>query len=412
MDVQQTFAELSQQHPIVFQVVGLSLLVVFGWLADLIASRWMLRLARAAVGRSETNWDDALLNAHFFNRVANLFPVLFVYFGSELFAPQPTVEIVIQRIALASATLITAMAVSALLNAVAEIYAQLPDVGQRPIKGYLGFVRLIVYLVCGIVSLSILMDRSPWIFLSGLGAVSAVLLIVFRDTLLSLVASIQITNNHLLNVGDWIEMPEYGADGDVIDVTLHTVKIQNWDKTITTVPTHAFITSSFKNWRGMSDSNSRRIKRSLYVDVTSIRFLEEGEIERFSQFAALHDYIADKRGELATHNAEAGRNPEINADIRRLTNVGTLRAYMFEYLKRHPKIHPARTLIVRQLPPGPEGLPLEIYCFTNDIVWANHEGIQSDIFDHFLAIAPEFGVRIFQQPSGADLATLAAASGA
>jgi miniconductance mechanosensitive channel len=412
VDLQQTISEFSQQHPIIFQAIGLSLLALLGWLADSIASRWMLRIARAAVGRSETHWDDALLNAHFFNRVANLIPVLFIYFGGEIFALQPRVEVVIQRVALASATLITAMAVSAFLNAVADIYSQLPDVGRRPIKGYLGFVRLIVYLVCAIVSLSILMDRSPWIFLSGLGAVSAVLLIVFRDTLLSLVASIQIMNNRLLDVGDWIEMPSYGADGDVIDVTLHTVKVQNWDKTITTVPTHAFITSSFKNWRGMSDSNSRRIKRSLSVDVTSVRFLEEDEIERFSQFALLRDYMADKRGELSAHNAEDGRNQEINADIRRLTNAGTLRAYMFEYLKNHPKIHQGRTLIVRQLAPGPEGLPLEIYCFTNDIVWANHEGIQSDLFDHFLAIAPEFGVRIFQQPSGADVAQLAATPGA
>ncbi len=400
-------SDFARDFPVLSQSLGLLGLFVLGWIADWIATRWMLRIARAAVGRSETHWDDALLNAKFFHRVANLFPVLFVYFGVELFVFEEGVELVIQRVALASATIIAAVAVSAFLNAVADIYSQLPDVGHRPIKGYLGFVRLIVYLVCAIVALSILMDRSPWIFLSGLGAVSAVLLIVFRDTLLSLVASVQITNNRLLNVGDWIEMPAYGADGDVIDVTLHTVKIQNWDKTITTIPTHAFITSSFKNWRGMSESNSRRIKRSLHVDVTSIRFLDEDEIERFSQFALLRDYIAGKRSELAAHNADGGRNPAINADIRRLTNVGTLRAYMLEYLKAHPKIHPDRTLIVRQLPPGPEGLPIEIYCFTNDIVWANHEGIQSDLFDHFLAIAQDFGVRIYQRPSGADLAGFA-----
>ena len=403
MDLQQSADELSRTHPIVYQVVGLLALFVLGWIADWIATRWMLRIARAAVGRSEAHWDDALLNSRFFHRVANLFPVLFVYFGAEIVAIHGSVEVVVQRIALASATFIAALAVSALLNAVAEIYSQLPDVGRRPIKGYLGFVRLIVYLVCAIVALSILMDRSPWIFLSGLGAVSAVILLVFRDTLLSLVASVQITNNRLLNVGDWIEMPSYGADGDVIDVTLNTVKIQNWDKTITTVPTYAFITSSFKNWRGMSESNSRRIKRALYIDVNSIRFLDEDEIERFSRFAMLHDYIAGKRGEIADYNAAEGRDRTINADIRRLTNVGTFRAYILEYLKRHPKIHPNRTLIVRQLQPGPEGLPIEIYCFTNDIEWANHEGIQSDLFDHFLAVAKDFGVRIYQRPSGIDL---------
>jgi miniconductance mechanosensitive channel len=249
------------------------------------------------------------------------------------------------------------------------------------------------------------MDRSPWIFLSGLGAMTAVLLIVFKDTLLSLVASVQIGNNDLLHVGDWVEMPDYGADGDVIDVALHTVKIQNWDKTITTVPTHAFITGSFKNWRGMSESNSRRIKRSLYVDVSSIRFLEADEIEKFSHYSLLRGYFEEKSGELSAYNADPERDSAINADIRRLTNVGTLRAYMLSYLRNHPKIHQGRTLIVRQLSPSPEGLPIEVYCFTNDIVWFNYEGIQSDIFDHFLAIAPEFGVRIFQNPSGADLAS-------
>lgn len=406
MDLQQTIDEFARAQPIVFQAGGLVALFVLGWIADWIATRWMLRIARAAVGRSVTHWDDALLNAKFFHRVANLFPVLFVYFGAELVALDPTVELVVQRVALASATLITAVAISAFLNAVGDIYAALPDVGRRPIKGYLGFVRLLVYLICAIVALSILMDRSPWIFLSGLGAVSAVLLIVFRDTLLSLVASIQITSNHLLDVGDWIEMPACGADGDVIDVTLHTVKVQNWDKTITTIPTHAFIASSFKNWRGMSESNSRRIKRALYLDLESVRFLDDEEIERFSRFALLRDYIAAKQGEISSYNAEAGRNPEFNADIRRLTNAGTFRAYMLEYLKQHPKIHSERTLIVRQLPSGPEGLPIEIYCFTNDIVWANHEGIQSDLFDHFIAVAPEFGLRIFQNPSGGDFARL------
>ncbi|MCP5039579.1 MAG: mechanosensitive ion channel family protein [bacterium] len=406
MNLQELVGDLGREHPIVVQIIGLGVLVFIGWLADLVANRWMLRLVRGVASRSANRWDDALLQARFFNRAANLVPALFIYFGIHLFSFEPAVELVVQRIVLASSVLISAAAVSALLNAAAEIYAQLSDASRRPIKGYLGFVRLIVYLICGIITLSILMDRSPWIFLSGLGAVSAVLLIVFRDTLLSLVASVQITNNRLLNVGDWIEMPDYGADGDVIDVTLHTVKVQNWDKTITTVPTHAFITHSFKNWQGMSESESRRIKRCLYVDVTSIRFLEEDEIDRFGGFALLSDYVAAKRGELRAHNAETGRNPQINADIRRLTNVGMLRAYMFEYLKNHPKIHQGRTLIVRQLPPSPEGLPIEIYCFTNDIAWANHEGIQSDLFDHFLAIAPEFGLRIFQRPSGADLSSL------
>ena len=410
MDLQELARNFGSVPPIIVHLVGIAVLALLGWVANLAANRWLLRIVRGVASRSSNRWDDALVDAGFFKRVANLVPALFIYFSVHLLTFEPTVELVIQRVALASSALIAALSASALLDAVGEIYAQLPDVGHRPIKGYLGFIRLIVYLICVIIALSILMDRSPWIFLSGLGAVSAVLLIVFRDTLLSLVARIQITNSQLLNVGDWIEMPSHGADGDVIDVALHTVKVQNWDKTITTIPTHAFITDSFKNWRGMSESESRRIKRSLCVDATSVRFLEADEIERFAQYALLRDYVAGKRNELEAYNAAAGRNPEINADLRRLTNVGTLRAYILEYLKNHPKIHQDRTLIVRQLPPGPEGLPIEIYCFTNDIVWANHEGIQSDLFDHFLAIAPEFGVRIFQNPSGSDLSRLGSES--
>jgi miniconductance mechanosensitive channel len=233
-----------------------------------------------------------------------------------------------------------------------------------------------------------------------------VLLLVFRDTILGLVASLQLTGNDMVHVGDWIEMPQYGADGDVIDVALHTVKVQNWDKTITTIPTHKLIETSFKNWRGMSQAGGRRIKRAIAFDMSSIRFLEEDEIERFSRFALLQDYFAAKREELAAYNAEPGRDASLNADIRRLTNIGTLRAYIFSYLRNHPKIHQAMTLLVRQLAPSGQGLPIEIYAFTNDTVWAAYEDIQADIFDHVLAIAPEFGLRPFQQPSGEDLKRL------
>ncbi len=406
VDLQELAGNFGREQPILYQLFGWMVLALLAWAANFIAGHWMLRLLRGVASRSANRWDDALVNARFFYRVANFVPAFVIYFGVHALDSHPALETVVQRVALATATILSAVAVSAFLNAVQEVYARLPDVGHRPIKGYLGFIRLALYGLAGILALSILMDRSPWIFLSGLGAMTAVLLIVFKDTLLSLVASIQITNSQLLHVGDWIEMPDYGADGDVIDVALHTVKIQNWDKTITTVPTHAFISGSFKNWRGMSESNSRRIKRSLYVDISSVRFLEADEIERFAAFALLRGYFEEKRTELSAYNSEPGRDAAVNADIRRLTNVGTLRAYMLSYLRGHPKIHQQRTLIVRQLSPSPEGLPIEVYCFTNDIVWANHEDIQSDIFDHFLAIAPEFGIRIFQKPSGADFATL------
>jgi miniconductance mechanosensitive channel len=229
---------------------------------------------------------------------------------------------------------------------------------------------------------------------------------VFKDTILSLVASVQLTSLDMVRVGDWIEMPQCGADGDVVDVALHTVSVQNWDKTITTIPTHRLITESFKNWRGMGESGGRRIKRDLRIDINSVRFLTAEETERFKRFALLTDYIDEKLAELAAYNEGLGRDTE-NVNLRRLTNIGTFRAYVLSYLKHHPKIHDNMTLIVRQLRPTPTGLPLEIYAFTNITEWAVYEDIQADIFDHLLAVAGEFGLSLYQEPAGRDLSALA-----
>ena len=245
------------------------------------------------------------------------------------------------------------------------------------------------------------------LLLSGFGAMTAILLLIFKDTILSLVASVQLTAQDMVRVGDWIEMPQFGADGDVVDVQLHTVKVQNWDKTITTIPTHRLIADSFKNWRGMSETGARRIKRAVYIDVSSIRFQSQDEVDHFTRFSLLKDYIKEKKQELADYNA--GLATEVDAEVnkQRLTNIGTFRAYAFNYLKNHPKIHKKMTLIVRQLAPGPDGLPLEIYCFTSTTDWSAYEGIQSDVFDHLMAIVPEFGLRLYQRPAGSDLANLA-----
>jgi miniconductance mechanosensitive channel len=258
-----------------------------------------------------------------------------------------------------------------------------------------------MFVLGAVVILATLMNRSPLIFLSGIGAMTAVLLLVFKDTLLSLVASVQLTSNDMVRMGDWIEMPKYHADGDVIDMALHTVKIQNWDKTITTVPTSKFIEDSFKNWRGMSDSGGRRIKRSVAIDQGTIRFLTDTEIERLKGFVLLREYVQRKEDELAAYNLSIGEDVG-TVNRRRLTNVGTFRTYVVEYLRHHHKIHQDRTLLVRQLAPGPHGLPIEIYAFANDTAWVAYEDIQSDIFDHIIAILPEFGLRLFQHPTGED----------
>src|SRR5690625_3000809 len=248
-----------------------------------------------------------------------------------------------------------------------------------------------------------LLDRSPVILLSGLGAMAAVLMLIFQDTLLSLVASVQIASNDIARVGDWIEMPQLSADGFVIDIALHTVKVQNWDKTITTIPTRRLVSESFKNWRGMQASGGRRIKREIYLDQHSVRFLEPEEVTALRRFRLLQEYLDAKEKELTEWNAKVAEEGLEPVNARRITNIGTFRAYVDRYLGNHPGIHKDMLRLVRQLTPSAQGLPLEIYCFTNTTAWVDYEGIQSDIFDHLFAILPEFGLRVFQQPSGADL---------
>jgi miniconductance mechanosensitive channel len=315
-------------------------------------------------------------------------------------------EQIVRNVASAYMILMIMLTVTAALSALNRIYEADPASRNRPIKGFIQLAQIAIYILGAVIVIAALIDRSPVILLSGFGAMTAVLLIVFKDTLLSLVASVQLTSQDMIRVGDWLEMPQFGADGDVIDVALYTVTVQNWDKTITTIPTHRLITDSFKNWRGMSESGGRRIKRSINIDVNSIRVLTDDEIKRFKGFALLKDYIEAKETDLRAYNAALDEPGESGVNLRRLTNVGTFRAYIHSYLKHHPKIHTGMTLIVRQLQPGTEGLPIEIYAFSNDTDWAAYEGIQADIFDHICAIAPEFGLRLYQKPAGADLAGL------
>ena len=367
--------------------------------------RWgLVAFLRGLARRSAAAWDDAFVEAHLLGRLAYVAPALTIYFGIELIPDVPEqVDAGVQRVLLAMLVVVLALAFSSFLNALNTIYSLSAEFRHRPIKGYIQVAKLLIILVAGVIVVATLMEKSPWFFVSGIGAVAAVMMLVFRDTILALVASIQIASNDMLHIGDWIEMPQAGADGDVIDVALHTVSIQNWDKTISTIPTHRFISESFKNWRGMSASGGRRLKRAIYLDMNTVGFLTDDQIERFEAWNLLRDYIRGKRQEIIEYNAEPGRSSEINADIRRLTNVGTLRAYVEAYLYAHPKIHKSGyTLMVRQLSPGPQGLPIEIYCFSNDQEWIQYEKIQADIFDHILAIVPEFGLRIFQEPVGAD----------
>ncbi len=399
--------QLGSIHPLLPPAVGVLALFAGAVIVDLIAKRLLVGTVRAFAKRSSVTWDDALVAHNVFGRLVQVVPALIVFVGAPFVSdlPEGVVQL-IRNVAMGYLVLMLTLALTAMLSAANTIYAASPVARDRPLKGFVQLAQIVVWIFGGVMIIAAVLDRSPLLLLSGFGAMTAILLLVFKDTILSLVASVQLTAQDMVRVGDWIEMPQFGADGDVVDVQLHTVKVQNWDKTITTIPTHRLITDSFKNWRGMSQTGARRIKRAIFVDVSSIRFQTQDEIDHFTRFALLKGYIENKQQELADYNE--GLATEVDAEVnrRRLTNVGTFRAYAYNYLKNHPKIHKGMTLIVRQLGPGPEGLPLEIYCFTNTTEWAVYEDIQSDIFDHLLAIVPEFGLRLYQKPAGSDLANL------
>jgi len=397
-----TVADWLNAHPTVATALALTAMILLAWLMDVVAKQRILAAISLIVKRTKFAWDDALLEHRVFERFGRVVPALVIYFVIPVVpGVGPEAEAFIRHVAAAFMVAVVVLAIGALLTAVNDIYERFEMAAHRPIKGYLQVGKIAVYVLGAVVVLATLMNRSPLIFLSGIGAMTAVLMLVFKDTLLSLVASIQLMSNDMVRVGDWIEMPKYNADGDVIDIALHTVKIQNWDNTITTVPTSKFIEDSFKNWRGMSESGGRRIKRSIWIDKGTIRFLSDEEITRFKRFALLRDYIEQKQKELRDYNEALGGEPG-DVNTRRLTNIGTFRAYILNYLKNHPKIHQEKTLMVRQLAPTPHGIPLEVYVFTNDTAWSVYEGIQADIFEHVMALVPEFGLRLFQNPTGAD----------
>lgn len=277
---------------------------------------------------------------------------------------------------------------------------------QLPLNGIFQTIKLVASIAVGIFIVSLLIGRSPVILLSGLGAMTAVLMLVFKDPILGLVAGIQLSANNMLKLGDWLEMPKYNADGAVIDVGLTTVKVRNWDNTITTVPTYALISDSFKNWRAMSESGGRRIKRSINIDVTSINFISETEMKKLAKSRLLANYILEKNREVEQYNQEHNWDLSTALNGRRLTNIGTFRAYLEMFLRNHADIRKDMTIMVRQLAPTEDGVPIEIYCFTNTVVWVEYESIQSDIFDHIFAVVPEFGLRLHQSPSGHDFASI------
>ena len=352
--------------------------------------------------RTSTELDDILVEKGLFNRLSYLPPLFIIYNLNEIIPEFNLVD----RILLSLIAFIVITSMNAFISAASEIYSKSKYAGKLNIKSYLQVFKLIVNLFGIIIIIAILSGKSPVYLLSGIGALTAVLMLIFKDTILSLVSSIQISSNDLFKIGDWVEAPHFGADGDVIDIALHTIKIQNWDKTISIIPTHKLVDSSFKNWKGMSDSGGRRIKRSIKIDMNSVKFCTDEMIEKYKKINILNEYIEKKLQDITNHNSDKNLENDSTINGRTLTNIGTFRAYIESYLKKNNNIHKEMTFLVRQLSPQSDGLPIEIYVFSSDTNWVNYESIQSDIFDHLLAIIPKFDLKVFQNPTGNDFSKI------
>ncbi|MDB2506717.1 mechanosensitive ion channel family protein [Opitutales bacterium] len=391
------------------QLLGLGLAVLclasLAWFANYATKRFIASIIQPLINKSGAQWDDQLAEHRVLIRFSHIVPAAIIQvFAPSLFQGYEQI-IMISQVAVSTYLIIIALfVIDGVLNFARSIWDQLP-VGKRfPAKSFIQAAKLVINLVGCIFILSALLGKSPLVFFSGLGAVTAILLLIFKDAILGLVAGFQLSVNNMVMVGDWIEMPGPGADGEVVDVSLTTVKVQNWDKTITTIPTYSLISDSFKNWRGMSESGGRRIKRSLNIDLRTIQFADESLLKRFKGIRILGPYLEQKLSDIQQHNDDVGDDLSELINGRRLTNVGTFRAYCLAYLRNHPKIHTSgMTLLVRQLAPNEKGLPIELYAFANDTAWANYEDIQGDIFDHLLSILSEFQLSAFQEPSGADV---------
>lgn len=371
-------------------------------LAYFIAKNLLMKLIGTIIEKSKGKWGKALLQHKVYEHLILVIPAFVVFATAPLSVYGRDW---LQRIAFCLIVFGCLQAIDKFLDAVNAIYRTFEVSKIRPIKGYLQVLKIAAYVVGSIVIISVLLDRSPLILLGGIGAATAVLMLVFQNTILGFVASIQLTENDMVRLGDWIEMPNHNADGFVTEISLHTVKVQNWDKTVTTIPTYAMVSESFKNWRGMQESGGRRIKRAVYIDMTSIQFCNEEMLERFKKIQYIQEYLKNKTLDVLQYNQKHQADFSSPVNGRRLTNIGTFRAYVDAYLRNNPNIRQDTTLLVRQLSPTEHGLPIEIYAFANTTAWSEYETIQADLFDHILAVVPEFDLRIFQSPAGHDLSS-------
>ena len=385
---------------LIYQASALGAILIIAWLSHKLTGYILHNKITSLVLASKNQWDDELHKHDFFRRCAHAAPALIIYLLAPLALPAKSVILaLVLKAAIVYLILSAVLACYAILNTCQDIYNTSSMARKASITGFIQVGKLLITIIAILMIISSLINKSPLLLLSGLGALTAVSMLVFRDAILGFVAGIQIAANRMVNNGDWIEMPEYGADGTVMAIGLTTVKVRNWDHTISMVPTYALITQPVKNWRGMEESRGRRIKRSISIDIQSVTFCDQPMLDSFSRIRFIQDYVQNKKQELSDFNQQQGISDQELINARRLTNIGTLRAYMEHYLRQHPMINQQLTLMVRQRPPTETGIPLEVYCFCTQKAWVEYEKIQSDIFDHFVAILPEFGLKAYQRIS-------------
>lgn len=398
-------------NPVIQTGAGLIALVLTAWVTGVLSKRLLRKMIRRSIRSKAFNELEISGRLKFVPWLASILPAIILAEGVRFLTNLPDgVSIFISNLAQAFVVIVLTAVAIQVINILNYMYERRPDANDKPIKGYMQILKIVIYIIATVLVLALLVNRSPLILISGLGAAAAVFMFVFQNTLLSLVASVQISAGQLIRIGDWVEMRQQNADGFVIDMALHTVRIQNWDKTITTVPTKSFISESFINWRGMQESGGRRIKRSILIDQHSIRFLTSAELEKLKGLELLEPYLTEKIAEIESWNSRLRKKNKPELNNRRLTNIGTFRIYALEYIKNNPLIRQDMLFLTRLLEPTPEGVPLEIYCFTDTVAWVTYEAIQSDMFDHFLSIIDEFGLNVFQNPTGDDFRYLSQAN--
>lgn len=386
-------------------LIGLAILIAVAVFTYLVIKHFLIRFLNAFFRKTSFKWDDVLADRNTFNNLAHIIPAIIVRIAiPKLFVDYPQVQPFMIKVGDVYILIAATLIIISFVKAVEYILSQSPVFANKPLASYFQLLRIVIYIAIFITILSVLLGKSPMYFLTAFGAMTAIILLIFKDTILGLVASVQISANDVVRVGDWVEMPKYNADGDVIAINLNTVKVRNWDKTITAIPTFYFITDSFKNWRGMQESGGRRIKRSILFNVHTVKFVNPETRERFKQYSLITEYVSERQNEIELYNTENGVDTSQLINGRRMTNIGVFRIYVENYLKQHKGIQQEMTMLVRQLPSDDRGLPIEIYCFTNTTSWLEYETIQSDIFDHLFAAASWFELELYQQPAGSDIA--------